>query len=490
MTSLVSTPQPQAGPGIGARVRSAVAWRWGGQVLAQLVTWTTTILVVRLLDPQDYGLFAMSQAVLAAFNVLNGYGFATSLIQTHEAGERRIAQVFGLLIVSNLVLAAAQLIAAPLAARYYGQPLIADMLRIQALIFLTTPFIALPSALLARAIEFRSQALINLGCAAIGAAVALALAASGWGVWALVWAPIAMFASRALGLTIAARLLVWPSFDFRGSRDIIAFGGALTLSQVFWIVQSQADVFIAGRSFVPHDLGLYSEALFLTLIFTGRFLPPLNEVALAAYAELAKTGRSLAPAFLQSARLTMLLAAPLLVGLSLTAGPIVTSLFGPKWLEMIPIVAGLALAMPAMALQIVCSPTTNAMGRPRTYLTTSIAGAVLMPACYMIGVRFGPIGLVHAWQIAAPALLALTLALTLPMIGAKLRDLGAALLPVAAATGAMAAAVALLDLWAVQFAPPLRLALLVGMGGLSYCGALLLGWPHVVRETWAMLRRQ
>ena len=101
----------------------------------------------------------MTQAVLAAFNFLNGYSFATSLIQAKEVDERRVSQVFGLLIVSNAILASAQLLSAPLAARYYGQPMVADMLRIQALVFLATPFIALPSALLARGLHFRSQAL-------------------------------------------------------------------------------------------------------------------------------------------------------------------------------------------------------------------------------------------------------------------------------------------------------------------------------------------
>ncbi len=490
MSSLAS-PSPAPVPaGFAARVRDAVAWRWGSQIAGQLITWTTTILVVRLLDPHDYGLFAMSQAVLVAFNFLNGYSFATSLIQAKEVTERRIGQVFGLLIVSNTLLAFGQVLLAPVAARYYGQPMVADMLRVQALIFLTTPFIALPSALLARAIEFKSQALVNLICAGVGAVTALSLAWLGYGVWALVIAPIAMFASRALGLTLAARLLVRPVFDFRGAGDIVGFGSALTLCQLFWIVQSQSDVFIAGNDFSPHDLGLYSEALFLTLIFTGRFLPPLNEVAFPAYAELANAGRPLAQAFLKSARLTMLLAAPMYVGLSLTAGPIVATLFGPKWLEMAPIVSGLALAMPAMALQIVCSPATNALAKPRIYLATSLAGAVLMPIGFLIGVRFGALGLVHAWQVAAPLLLAVTLALTLPAIGARLRDLAAAMLPAAAACAAMAGVVATLDLWTGILAPPLRLTLLVGAGGATYLGALALGWPEVLRETWAMLRRK
>lgn len=77
----------------------------------------------------------------------------------------------------------------------------------------------------------------------------------------------------------------------------------------------------------------------------------------------------------------MLIAAPFYVGLSLVAGPLVTTFFGPKWLAMISIVAGLALAMPLMALQIVCSPATNALGRPGIYLFTNASGAVIMPVC-------------------------------------------------------------------------------------------------------------
>lgn len=65
----------------------------------------------------------MTQAILAALNFLNGYSFATSLIQSKEVDERRIGQVFGLLILSNLLLAGAQLLLAPLAAGYYGQPM-------------------------------------------------------------------------------------------------------------------------------------------------------------------------------------------------------------------------------------------------------------------------------------------------------------------------------------------------------------------------------
>ena len=118
--------------GFRARVRSALAWRWGSQLVAQFITWGSTILVVRLLDPSDYGLFAMSQVIVTALHFLNGWSFASSLIQADEVGERDIGQVFALLLITNGSLAAIQLLLAPLVADYFGQPAVADLLRVQA----------------------------------------------------------------------------------------------------------------------------------------------------------------------------------------------------------------------------------------------------------------------------------------------------------------------------------------------------------------------
>jgi O-antigen/teichoic acid export membrane protein len=473
MTAVQPIPTTETSAGLGERVRSALAWRWGTQVIAQIITWGSTIAVVRLLSPSDYGLYAMSQAVVTALAFLNGQSFATSLIQTDRIDDRRIGQVFGLLLVLNGALALTQFLLAPYAARYYGEPLIAPMLRAQAVIFLTIPFAALPQELLARRIEFRSQGLVNFASAIIGAATALGLAWSGFGVWALVYAPIAMFATRAIGLTLAARMLVRPVFDWRGAGDLVTFGGALTICQFLWIIQSQSDIVIAGRSFTPHELGLYSEALFLTLIITGRFLPPINEVCFPTYAELFKAGRPLGPFFLRVQRNVALIVLPAYVGLSLVAQPAVETLFGAKWTAMAPIAAGLALAMPAFALQIVCSPATNGMGRPKTYLMTNGAGAAIFPLLFLAGIGFGPQGLVIAWWIGAPALLAFTYALTLPKIDVRWRELAVALAPAVAATAVMALAVLAVRTALPHLSAPASLAIMGTTGALAYLAALL-----------------
>lgn len=454
--------------GFSARVRSAVFWRSGSQIAAQLVMWAATIIVVRLLDPHDYGLFAMTQVVLVLFNFLNGYSFASSLIRSDQLDEKRIAQVFGLLILLNALLAIVQFVTAPYAAAYFNQPVVADMLRVQTLLYLATPFIALPSALLARSLDFRNQAKANLVSAFVAAGTALGCALSGLGLWTLVITPIVMFATRAIGLTLAARLLVWPSFDFRGAGSVLSFGGALMLCQFFWIIQSQADIFIAGRWFNPHDLGLYAEALFLTQIFTAKFVPPLNEVAFPAYAELDKSGGAVGTAFATSVRMTMFVACPLYLGMAAVAEPMIATLFGPKWMEMVPLVRMLALAMPFFAMQIIFSPATNALGRPGIYVRTSLINAVIMTTAFAVGVHYGVSGLVAAWLVGAPLMLFVTILLSRHAIGTGGRALIAAVWPSALSAIAMGGLVHYASAFTTGLPAPAALALLVALGGLVY----------------------
>ncbi len=458
--------------GLANRVRSAVFWRSGSQIAAQLLMWTATIIVVRLLDPQDYGLFAMSQVVHVALNFLNAQSFASSLVREETVSRHRIAQVFGVLLLFNAILAVAQIAAAPYVAAYYNQPILTEIILWQAIIYVLTPFIALPQVLLARDLNFRAQAKADMAGAVVGALTALFGAYHGYGVWTLVAAPLVQQLVRATGLCLAARHLVWPSFDFRGMGTVFSFGSALILCQFFWVIQSQSDVVIAGRALGPHQLGLYSEALFLALIFTAKFVPPLNEVAFPAYTQLGKSGGDIGKAFVSAARMMMFVALPLYLGMSAVAHPMVETLLGAKWLEMVPLIEGLPLAMPFFALQIICSPTTNALGRPRIYVWSSFAGAAIMAICFAAGAQWGLTGLVHAWWIGSPLLLAVTLALTLPVIGVRFRDLLSVLLPSILAAIAMYAIVRLASPYVSHLPPAAELGALVALGGLIYLGML------------------
>lgn len=477
-----------ADTGFGSRVKSAVFWRSGSQILAQIITWCSTIAVIRLLDPSDYGLFAMSQTLLAFLAFLNGYGFASSLIQSEKVSRLQIRQAFGLLILLNAGLAAAQLLLAPLAAAYYQEPIVANMLYVQALIYLAAPFIVVPEVLMSRQLEFRRQAIVNLIAAIAGAATALTLALSGWGVWTLVFAPIALFWTRALGLVLAGRFFYWPSFDFRGTGQMISFGFAMLAGHFFWVIQSQSSIFIAGRFLETGALGLYATALFLAQIFATKFIPPLNAVAFPAYAQLQNNPSRLSWSFLKAARLIMLISCPLYIGLAMTAEEIVRTLFVEKWLGMIPMLQIIALAMPFMTLQILFGPALNAVGKPGISMRNAMFGAVMMSVTFAVAVNFGSIGMAYGWLIAFPMLTIFTFIQARRWIHIDTAGLLRAIWPGVSASIAMGAIVYLIGAYILPAPGPhwtgnaVRLAIMVSAGGLAYLAMLRVLVPAALDE--------
>jgi len=476
--------------GFGARIRSAVFWRSGSQIVSQIVSWTATLAVIRILDPADYGLFAMTQVILNFMQFLNGYGLVSALVQSETIESHKLRQAFGIMLLLNGALALTQLLIAPVAASYYEQPMVADLLRVQALIYLATPFISVPEAIMGRSLDFKKPAIVNFVAAGAGAAVAITGALLGWGVWTLVFAPLTLFWVKGIGYVIATRFLPMPTFDFRGTGAMVAFGASLLGSQLLWLVQSQADIFIAGRVLSPHELGLYAEALFLTQIFVSKFIPPLNDVAFPAYARMQRAPEKIRWSFCKAIRLLMLLSCPIYFGMAVTAEPLVETLFGPKWLPMAPFVAILALAMPFMTLQVMFAPVSNALGRPGITARISGVGAILMPCAFLIGIRFGAIGLAWAWLAAFPILTLVTIRLAGAPMGLKAQDVLQATAPAILASAAMAVVVMLVESVLPPLAAPLRLAALIGVGGAAFGMILLLFARTTAGELLSLIARR
>ena len=454
---------------LAAQVRTAVIWRSGSQIGTQIVSWASTLIVIRLLAPEDYGLFAMAQVMLVLLNTMNGYGLASALIREEEVTEERLRQTLGMLMLLNGGLALIQFVAAPLVAMWFEQPQVAHLLRVQSLLYLCIPFCALSHAILSRKMDFRRPAQVRLIAAIAGAGTALTGALSGWGVWTLVAAPLVMMLAEAIGMTRAARAPIIPSFRFAGAGHIAGFGGVMTATQLFWFVQSQADVMIAGRVLDPHSLGVYTTGLFLAQLLAAKFVPPINEVAFAAYSRQPDAG---APALLATIRLVMLVALPAYAGLAVVGPVLVPVLLGDHWIDIVPLLPVLSLAMAMMTLQILFAPATNARGVPMAALRINVIGSVVMTCAYFIGSHWGLMGFAWGWVGGMAVLTTVTVMLSGRIIGLRIEGLARAVLPPLAAALAMAGGVALALHLLPQVPDLLALAIAVPLGMVLYIAGL------------------
>ncbi|MCB2047095.1 MAG: lipopolysaccharide biosynthesis protein [Novosphingobium sp.] len=480
-----------ATPSLRDQVRSAVIWRSGSQIVGQLITWTSTFLVIRILSPSDYGLYAMTSVLLVLLNLVNGYSLANAVIQKREVTPYLMRQLFGMLVALNLTLAAIQWMAAPWVAKYYGQALLADMLRVQALIYLTNPFLAMGYAVLSREMDFRKQAQVNLASGIVAALAALAGALAGLGVWTLVVAPIAGFTTRAFGNMFMARIFVLPTFNFTGAWSLARYGGIVTIGEFFWFLQTQADIAIGGRMFEPHELGIYTTALFLTQMFVTKFVPPINEVAFSAYSRMQDDREAMSNGFLKSVRLIMLAGIPFCLGLSASSEAIVEVVLGEKWIETVPVIAILGLAMPFMCLHVLYGPAVSAAGRPGIDSAIRIVGAFILPLAFWVGIHWGVKGLAAAWVVSYPVLVVLGSIWALPVLGVKPRELIEAVSAPVMAGIAMYLVVEIVAITLPHAFPPIvRLSLLVSAGGIAYGGYLWLFGRDRIMELVNLVRKK
>lgn len=490
MTSTAKAPNRDL-PSLREQVRNAVIWRSGTQIFGQLITWASTFLVIRILSPSDYGIYSMTSVLLVLLALMNGYGLSNALIQRREVTTHMLRQLFGMQVVLNVTLAAIQMVVAPYVAAFYHQPMVTKLLRVQALIYLTNPFLAIGYAVLSRAMDFRKQAQVNLVSSLLAAATALGGALAGLGVWTLVCAPLVGFATRAFGTAWAARINFLPSFDFTGAWPLARYGGIVAIGEFFWFVQTQADVVIAGRTYDAHLLGIYTTSIFLTQMFINKFVPPINEVAFSAYARVQEDRQALAAGFLKAVRLIMLIGIPVFLGLAAASQTVVAVVLGEKWRETAPVIAILGFAMPVMCLHVLFGPAVNAAGRPGIETRSSALGAVLLPICFLVGVRWGVTGMAAAWLVGYPLLTGVASCWVLPVLGtthaALLRTLAAPVL-----SGLfMFAVVRGVDMFRpFEAVPLLHLAVLVAAGGTAYLGALLLFARQQVMEVLDLARRR
>ncbi len=144
-------------------------------------------------------------------------------------------------------------------------------------------------------------------------------------------------------------------------------------------------MFIGGRWFSAHQLGIYTTALFLAQIFVSKFVPPLNEVAFSAYARIQHDDAAVSRAFVRSVRIIMLAAMPFYAGLAVTAYPLVLTVLDAKWVEVAPVVQIIALAMPFMTIQVLYSPACDARGRPGIGARNGAFGALVLATTFLVG---------------------------------------------------------------------------------------------------------
>ncbi len=409
------------------KVIRSFTWFTTGTFVGQFISWISTLAVIRLLAPSDYGLMAMTLPFLGFMQMVSELGIGSAIVQSQKVDENEIRRIFGLMVITNGVIWVLSYGAAPYVALFFHEQKLTMLIRLLSVNFLLISFFIIPQSLYTREMDFRTKAGIDIATRIVTALLTLALALKHMGIWALVVGEITQYATKAVWYNVIRRPWLKPVFRLKGSNKMFRYGITVTGDKLLYYLCTQSDKIIAGRFLGKEALGIYAIAFNLASLPIDRILPIITQFSFTAYSRIQDDLGRIQVNLLRTIRVVSFVAFPLFLGLAGVATEVISFLLGPKWRLIIDPFRLFCLILPFISLSTILPPAVFAIGKPVINLVNMAITSVFMSISFLIGVKFGITGLCFAWLAAFPVIFLITTTRCLHALGLQLRHLLAAI---------------------------------------------------------------
>lgn len=388
--------------GLGRRAARGAVVTLGGQGARMVIQIVAVMILARLLDPEDYGLIAMVVVIVGIGEIFRDFGLSSAAIQAPELSRAQRDNLVWINTAIGLTLAALLFLAAGLVAAVYDRPELTEVSRALAGTFVLNGLATQYRADLVRRLRFGQLAIAETAAPALALGVAVLVATSGGGYWALVAQTLTQAGIILVVLVISARWL--PRLPRRAPmRGLLRFGGHLLGSQLIGYASNNVDTLLIGLRFGAGPLGFYNRAFHLLMAPLNQLRAPSTTVALPVLSRLQDDPVRYG-AFLLRGQLTLGYSLVAGLGVVVAAAEPVTAIFlGAKWITVVPIlrllaVAGIFQTLAYVGYWVYLSRSLTADLMRYTLLTASIR-----VACIAVGSVWGVVGVAAGYALA-PAL--------------------------------------------------------------------------------------
>lgn len=481
--------QSSSGQVLRTAAVKGVAWSAGREWSVRTLSFVVFLILVRLLEPEAFGLVALAATVIEVLRIFASQGFGTAIIQRYQLEPEHLDSAFWTNVAAGFALLACGIGVAIPAANLYGEPDLAPVVGWLALSFPLHGLNVVQDALLRRRMEFRILAMRSIVAAVVGGLVGIGMALSGFGVWSLV--------GQQLSTTVTTTAVLWMATDWRPAlrfswphaKELLSFGLNVMGVNLLNVVNWHADDFLIGLFLGPVQLGYYSVAYRIPRMLTRSLTNSVSSVALPAFSKLQGSKERTQRAFLTGTRINAVVAFPVFVGTALIAPEFVTGVLGDQWSPSIPVLRVLAFIGLWHSVAYFHPPVMVAMGKPQWDLGLTFLSAVTNVMAFAIAVRWGIVAVAAAFVIRAYLLAPLPLMAVRSLTGLRISEYLRQFLAPATGCLLMAAAVlgtkAALSAWA---GPRLGLLLSVLGGAIVYSTALALLARPTMSELFGLAR--
>lgn len=468
--------------GILGRTAMGAGWMFAWRMTTRILGLVSTLVLVRLLTPEDFGLFGLAFAVIATLETVLATGVDAQLVRARQTSRDLYDTVFTLNVIRGITLALLMLASAAPAAEFFREPRIEAVMQALAVIPLLAGIGNVGVAEFSRNLDFAKVFKLLIVPRLLQIGVTVAAAATFQSYWALI---IGAIIGRAIATAFTYVVHPYrPRLTLKLWRELLGISFWTWAISIATAVRDRTGTFVIGRMLGMHDLGVFTMSVELASLPTSEIASPISQATMPGLAASLRSGDTAAVsrAFLRILGSTVTIALPAAIGVSLVAGPLVVLLLGQRWIETAPLIAILGATWVGFSISLIGMALLDAYAKLRRLCVFVLVGAALRGAALIaLAPFYGLTGIAVGLGISLLVEATLLTGWCMRLLGLRAACIGKILWRPFAAVGAMAAV-----LWAVGVAwsPPatgtvaaaIELATAAVLGSVTYASALGLLW--------------
>lgn len=366
-------------------------WRFAERCGAQLVTFIVSIVLARILAPEDYGKIALITVFTTILQVFVDSGLGTALIQKKNADELDFSSVFYFNFVVCIILYIGMFLAAPFIAQFYNDLSLTPIIRVISLTIIISGVKGIQQSYVSKNMLFKRFFYSTLGGTVFSAALGIGMAWAGAGVWAIVAQQLSNTAIDTLILWITVKWRPKKMFSWKRLKSLLSFGWKMLVSSLLETVYTNIRSLIIGKMYSSSDLAFYNQGDKLPNVIVNNINTSIDSVLLPTLSKEQDDKERVKNMTRRAIKVSTYIMSPLMMGLAFCATPIVEIVLTEKWLPCVPFLQIFCITYMFFPIHTANLNAIKAMGRSDLFLKLEIAkkiiGTVLLVSTMWFGVR-------------------------------------------------------------------------------------------------------
>lgn len=379
-------------------VVSGLFWSYSERFLAQIITLLVSIVLARLLLPEDYGVVAIVTVFITICDALVTGGFGNALVQKKNATDVDFDSICWVSIAVAVILYIVLFFSAPFIAKFYCNNILVSITRVMGIKFIFSAFNSVQQAYVQRKMIFKKFFFATLGGTLMSAVVGITMAYSGFGIWAIV----AQYLMNTIIDTIILYLTIeWkPKLRISESavRELWEFGSKMLASTITFALKDNIRSLVIGKQFSSGDLAFYNQGQRFPSLLVNDIVESLGKVLFPVFSQKQEDIRTLKSYMRKSIRLSSYILLPLIIGLFAVADTFIQVLLTEKWLPCVPFLRILCVVYMTRSISTIFQKCVLAIGKSNINLLHEIITSTLTIVLMLIAaIGFNSVELV-AWS--------------------------------------------------------------------------------------------